>query len=105
VQGAEVKKGKASVTYKLRKDDSEHELDADVRAGGHRPAALHRGAGPGGAGHRDDEGRDQIKTDGSSHQRQGHLRDRRRDRRPDAGAQGEDEGMAVAEMLAGQRAM
>jgi dihydrolipoamide dehydrogenase len=29
VQGAEVKKGKASVTYRLRKDDSEHVIDAD----------------------------------------------------------------------------
>ncbi|MFD2740373.1 dihydrolipoyl dehydrogenase [Sulfitobacter aestuarii] len=30
VQGAEVAKGKAKVSYKLRKDDSEHELDADT---------------------------------------------------------------------------
>ncbi|MCC5987494.1 MAG: dihydrolipoyl dehydrogenase [Pararhodobacter sp.] len=29
VQGAEVKRGKASVSYKLRKDDSEHKIDAD----------------------------------------------------------------------------
>jgi len=39
VQGAEVKRGKASVTYKLRKDDSEHSLDADcvLVATGRRP--------------------------------------------------------------------
>jgi dihydrolipoamide dehydrogenase len=30
VQGAEAAKGKAKLTYKLRKDDSEHQLDADV---------------------------------------------------------------------------
>ncbi|MGR3496374.1 dihydrolipoyl dehydrogenase [Citreimonas sp.] len=30
VQGVEAAKGKATVTYKLRKDDSEHSLDADV---------------------------------------------------------------------------
>jgi len=30
VQGTEVKNQKAKVSYKLRKDDSEHELDADV---------------------------------------------------------------------------
>ena len=29
VQGAEVKRGKASLTYKLRKDDSEHKIEAD----------------------------------------------------------------------------
>jgi dihydrolipoamide dehydrogenase len=34
-----VKKGKATVTYKLRKDDSEHQLEADcvLVATGRRP--------------------------------------------------------------------
>ena len=39
VQSAEVSRSKAKLTYKLRKDDSEHELDADVvlLATGRRP--------------------------------------------------------------------
>jgi dihydrolipoamide dehydrogenase len=39
VQGAEVRKGKAAVTYKLRKDESEHTLEADcvLVATGRRP--------------------------------------------------------------------
>ena len=39
VQGAEVKRSKATVTYKLRKDESEHSLDADcvLVATGRRP--------------------------------------------------------------------
>ncbi len=39
VQGAEAKKGKASVSYKLRKDDSEHSIDTDcvLVATGRRP--------------------------------------------------------------------
>jgi dihydrolipoamide dehydrogenase len=39
VQGAEVKRGKASVTYQLRKDESEHSVDADcvLVATGRRP--------------------------------------------------------------------
>ena len=39
VQSAEVSRNKAKLTYKLRKDDSEHELDADVvlLATGRRP--------------------------------------------------------------------
>ena len=39
VQKTELKKGKASVTYKLRKDDSEHEIEADcvLLATGRRP--------------------------------------------------------------------
>ena len=46
VQGVEATKGKAKVTYKLRKDDSEHTARGRCRARRHGPQALHRRAGP-----------------------------------------------------------
>ncbi len=92
VQSAEPAEGATRVTYKLRKDDSEHTLDADVVlvATGRRPYI--EGVGVTELGvvadvARPDRGRRALADLGS-----GHLRARRCNRRPDAGAQGRGRG-------------
>lgn len=102
VQGVEATKTKAKVTYKLRKDDSEHTIDADVVlvATGRKPYTD--GLGLGDLGVKMSE-RGQIETD-----------DQWRTNMPGIYAIGdaiagpmlahkaEDEGMAAAEVIAGQ---
>ena len=102
VQGVKVSRGKAKVSYKLVKDDSEAELDVDVVlvATGRRPYTD--GLGLEGAGVEMTE-RGQVKTD--SHWRTsvpsiyaiGDVIDG-----PMLAHKAEDEGMAVAETIAGQ---
>jgi dihydrolipoamide dehydrogenase len=102
VQGAEVKNNKATVTYKLRKDDSEHTLQADtvLVATGRKPFTKGLGLEDLGVEISD---RGQIKTD--DHYRTniagiyaiGDAIDG-----PMLAHKAEDEGMAVAEGIAGQ---
>lgn len=102
VQGAEVKNSKATVTYKLRKDESEHTLQADtvLVATGRKPYT--KGLGLEELGVEISE-RGQIKTD--DHYRTnvagiyaiGDAIDG-----PMLAHKAEDEGMAVAEGIAGQ---
>ncbi len=101
VQSAEVTRGKAKVTYKLRKDESEHVLDADVVlvATGRRPYTAGLGLEALGV----EMERGMVKTDAQW-----------RTNVPGIYALGdvvagpmlahkaEDEGMAVAEVMAGQ---
>jgi dihydrolipoamide dehydrogenase len=102
VQGTEIKNNKATVTYKLRKDDSEHTLQADtvLVATGRKP--FTKGLGLEELGVAISE-RGQIKTD--DHYRTnvagiyaiGDVIDG-----PMLAHKAEDEGMAVAEGIAGQ---
>ena len=102
VQGTEIKNNKATVTYKLRKDDSEHTLQADtvLVATGRKP--FIKGLGLEELGVAISE-RGQIKTD--DHYRTnvagiyaiGDAIDG-----PMLAHKAEDEGMAVAEGIAGQ---
>ena len=102
VQGTEIKNNKATVTYKLRKDDSEHTLQADtvLVATGRKP--FTKGLGLEELGVAISE-RGQIKTD--DHYRTnvagiyaiGDAIDG-----PMLAHKAEDEGMAVAEGIAGQ---
>ena len=102
VQGTEIKNNKATVTYKLRKDDSEHTLQADtvLVATGRKP--FTKGLGLEDLGVAISE-RGQIKTD--DHYRTnvagiyaiGDAIDG-----PMLAHKAEDEGMAVAEGIAGQ---
>ncbi len=102
VQGTEIKNNKATVTYKLRKDDSEHTLQADtvLVATGRKPYT--KGLGLEALGVAISE-RGQIKTD--DHYRTnvagiyaiGDAIDG-----PMLAHKAEDEGMAVAEGIAGQ---
>ncbi|MBK5933275.1 dihydrolipoamide dehydrogenase [Rhodovulum imhoffii] len=102
VQGTEALKTKAKVTYKLRKDGSDHQIDADVVlvATGRKPYTM--GLGLDGLGVKLSD-RGQIVTD--SHYRTsveglyaiGDVIDG-----PMLAHKAEDEGMAVAEVLAGQ---
>ncbi|PVA07212.1 dihydrolipoyl dehydrogenase [Thalassorhabdomicrobium marinisediminis] len=103
VQGVETKGGKATVTYKLRKDDSEHSVDADtvLVATGRRPYTDGLGLDKLGVEMSD---RGQIKTD--AHYKTsidgiyaiGDCIDG-----PMLAHKAEDEGMACAEGLAGQK--
>ncbi|SLN26678.1 dihydrolipoyl dehydrogenase [Pseudooctadecabacter jejudonensis] len=103
VQGVEAKNNKATVTYKLRKDDSEATLDADVVlvATGRKPYTDGLGLADLGV---EMSGRGQIKTDG--HYKTsvegiyaiGDCIDG-----PMLAHKAEDEGMACAEGLAGQK--
>ena len=103
VQGVAVKGGKAKVTYKLRKDDSEHVEDADIVlvATGRRPYTD--GLGLDAIGVEMSE-RGQIKTDGhyatsvKGIYAIGDCIDG-----PMLAHKAEDEGMAIAEILAGQK--
>ena len=103
VQGVETKKGKAAVTYKLRKDDSEATIDADtvLVATGRRPFTDGLGLEALGV---EMSPRGQIKTDGHYKTNVdgiyaiGDAIDG-----PMLAHKAEDEGMACAEGLAGQK--
>ncbi|MEJ6404960.1 dihydrolipoyl dehydrogenase [Yoonia sp. 2307UL14-13] len=102
VQGVEVKRGKATVSYKLRKDDSDHEMTADtvLVATGRKPYTD--GLGLTDLGVEVSE-RGQIKTDARYATNVkgiyaiGDVIDG-----PMLAHKAEDEGMAVAEGIAGQ---
>ena len=102
VQGVAVKGGKATVTYKLRKDDSEHTVTADtvLVATGRKPYTKGLGL--------DDLGiemteRGQIKTDGRyATNIKGIYAIGDAIEGPMLAHKAEDEGMAVAECIAGQ---
>jgi len=102
VQGAEVKKDKASVTYKLRKDDSEHSIEADcvLLATGRKPYTDGLGLEALGVTLTK---RGQIETDAhyaTSVKGIHAIGDAITG--PMLAHKAEDEGMAVAEILAGQ---
>ncbi|MDD9920924.1 MAG: dihydrolipoyl dehydrogenase [Boseongicola sp.] len=102
VQKTEALKTKAKVTYKLRKDDSEHQIDADVVlvATGRKPYTDGLGLGPLGVELTD---RGQVKTD--DHWRtnvSGIYAIGDAITGPMLAHKAEDEGMAVAETIAGQ---
>ncbi|TDL91483.1 dihydrolipoyl dehydrogenase [Meridianimarinicoccus aquatilis] len=102
VQSVETMKTKAKVTYKLRKDDSEHTLDADtvLVATGRRPYTD--GLGLAGLGVKMSE-RGQIETDGHyATSVKGIYAIGDAITGPMLAHKAEDEGMAVAEIIAGQ---
>ncbi|SPH24844.1 Dihydrolipoyl dehydrogenase 3 [Defluviimonas aquaemixtae] len=101
VQGADVKRGKATVTYKLRKDDSEATLDADcvLVATGRRP--FTEGLGLDKLGVELEKG-GQVKTDGHfATNIKGIYAIGDAIAGPMLAHKAEDEGMALAEILAG----
>lgn len=103
VQGVEVKNNKAKVTYKLRKDDSEHVVDADVVlvATGRKPFVDGLGLAELGV---EMEPRGQIKTDGHwATSVKGIYAIGDAITGPMLAHKAEDEGMGVAETLAGQK--
>ncbi len=102
VQGVAVKGGKAKVTYKLRKDDSEHVMDADtvLVATGRKPYT--EGLGLDALGVEVSE-RGQVKTDGRyATNIKGIYAIGDAIDGPMLAHKAEDEGMAVAEGIAGQ---
>ncbi len=102
VQGVAVKGGKAKVTYKLRKDDSEHVMDADtvLVATGRKPYT--EGLGLDALGVEVSE-RGQVKTDGRyATNIKGVYAIGDAIDGPMLAHKAEDEGMAVAEGIAGQ---
>lgn len=102
VQGAEVKKNKASVTYKLRKDDSEHSIEADcvLLATGRKPYTDGLGLEALGVALTK---RGQIETDAHyATSVKGIYAIGDAITGPMLAHKAEDEGMAVAEILAGQ---
>jgi dihydrolipoamide dehydrogenase len=101
VQGAEVVKGKAKVTYRLRKDESEHVLDADVVlvATGRRPYTAGLGLEALGV----EMERGMVKTDAQWRTNiAGIYAIGDVVAGPMLAHKAEDEGMAVAEVMAGQ---
>ena len=102
VQGVSVKGGKATVTYKLRKDDSEHTLTADtvLVATGRRPFTDGLGLADLGV---EMEERGQIKTSHYATNINGIYAIGDAITGPMLAHKAEDEGMAVAELLAGQK--
>ncbi|SHF13246.1 dihydrolipoamide dehydrogenase [Litoreibacter ascidiaceicola] len=103
VQGVEVKNNKAKVTYKLRKDDSEHTEDADVVlvATGRKPFTDGLGLEALGVAM---EKRGQIKTDAHwATSVKGIYAIGDAITGPMLAHKAEDEGMGVAEVLAGQK--
>ncbi|EPX81598.1 dihydrolipoyl dehydrogenase [Litoreibacter arenae] len=103
VQGVDVKNNKAKVTYKLRKDDSEHTEDADVVlvATGRKPYTDGLGLEALGIAM---EKRGQIKTDAHwATSVKGIYAIGDAITGPMLAHKAEDEGMAVAEVLAGQK--
>jgi dihydrolipoamide dehydrogenase len=103
VQGVEVKNNKAKVTYKLRKDDSEHVEDADVVlvATGRKPFTDGLGLAELGV---ELEPRGQIKTDAHwATSVKGIYAIGDAIAGPMLAHKAEDEGMGVAEVLAGQK--
>lgn len=102
VQGAEVKKNKASVTYKLRKDDSEHSIEADcvLVATGRKPYTDGLGLEALGVALTK---RGQIETDAHyATSVKGVYAIGDAITGPMLAHKAEDEGMAMAEILAGQ---
>ncbi|PWR01364.1 dihydrolipoyl dehydrogenase [Meridianimarinicoccus roseus] len=102
VQGVETLKTKAKVTYKLRKDDSEHTIDADtvLVSTGRRPFTDGLGLADLGVKMTD---RGQIETDGHyATSVKGVYAIGDAIAGPMLAHKAEDEGMAVAEILAGQ---
>eukprot|EP00095_Tigriopus_kingsejongensis_P008563 snap_masked-scaffold2625_size13816-processed-gene-0.3 protein:Tk08563 transcript:snap_masked-scaffold2625_size13816-processed-gene-0.3-mRNA-1 annotation:"dihydrolipoamide dehydrogenase" len=102
VQGVETKNNKATVTYKLRKDDSEHTIDADtvLVATGRRPYTAGLGLEALGVEISD---RGQIKTDAKyATNVPGIYAIGDAIAGPMLAHKAEDEGMAVAEGIAGQ---
>ncbi len=102
VQGVTTKNNKASVTYKLRKDDSEHTVDADtvLVATGRRPYTEGLGLDTLGIAMTD---RGQIRTDGKyATNVAGIFAIGDAIEGPMLAHKAEDEGMAVAEGIAGQ---
>ncbi len=102
VQGAEVKRGKATVSYKLRKDDSEGSLEAEVVlvATGRKPYAEGLGLEALGV---EMEKRGQVKTDGHfATNIKGIYAIGDAIVGPMLAHKAEDEGMALAEILAGK---
>jgi dihydrolipoamide dehydrogenase len=103
VQGASVEGGKASVTYRLRKDDSEHRIEADcvLVATGRKP--FTDGLGLAALGVQMTK-RGQIATDGHyATNVPGLYAIGDVIEGPMLAHKAEDEGMAVAEILAGQK--
>ncbi|TDT76775.1 dihydrolipoamide dehydrogenase [Litoreibacter halocynthiae] len=103
VQGVDVKNNKAKVTYKLRKDDSEHTEDADVVlvATGRKPYTDGLGLEALGV---EMEKRGQIKTDAHwATSVKGIYAIGDAITGPMLAHKAEDEGMGVAEVLAGQK--
>ncbi len=103
VQGVETKGSKAKVTYKLRKDDSEHVEDADIVlvATGRKPFTDGLGLDALGVAMED---RGQIKTDGHwATSVKGIYAIGDAITGPMLAHKAEDEGMAVAETIAGQK--
>jgi len=103
VQGVETKNNKAKVTYKLRKDDSEHTVDADtvLVATGRKPYTTGLGLEALGVELSD---RGQIKTDGKyATNVAGIYAIGDAITGPMLAHKAEDEGMAVAEGIAGQQ--
>ena len=102
VQGVTVKGNKATVTYKLRKDDSEHQLTADtvLVATGRRPYTDGLGLAELGV---EMEERGQIKTNNYATNINGIYAIGDAITGPMLAHKAEDEGMAVAEILAGQK--
>ncbi|MCR9113191.1 MAG: dihydrolipoyl dehydrogenase [Rhodobacteraceae bacterium] len=102
VQSVDKTKTKAKVTYKLRKDDSEHTLDADtvLVATGRRPYTDGLGLDALGVEMTD---RGQIKTDGHWHTNvKGIYAIGDAIEGPMLAHKAEDEGMAAAEVIAGK---
>ncbi|MEZ5778785.1 MAG: dihydrolipoyl dehydrogenase [Paracoccaceae bacterium] len=101
VQRAEVKRGKATVTYKLKKDDSEVTLDADcvLVATGRRPYT--EGLGLKELGVEMEKG-GQVKTDHFATNIKGMYAIGDAITGPMLAHKAEDEGMALAEILAGK---
>ena len=102
VQGVAVKGGKATVSYKLRKDDSDHELTADtvLVATGRKPYTAGLGLKELGV---EMSERGQIKTDGRyATNVKGIYAIGDAIDGPMLAHKAEDEGMAVAEGIAGQ---
>ena len=103
VQGVTTKNNKATVTYKLRKDDSEHTIDADtvLVATGRRPYTAGLGLDALGVAMTE---RGQIKTDGHyATNVPGIFAIGDAIEGPMLAHKAEDEGMAVAEGIAGQK--
>ncbi len=101
VQGTSVKGGKAKVTYKLRKDDSEASLDADcvLVATGRKPFTQGLGLEALGVGM---EKRGQVATDHFATNIKGVYAIGDAITGPMLAHKAEDEGMALAAILAGQ---
>ncbi|KAA2314627.1 dihydrolipoyl dehydrogenase [Pseudooceanicola sediminis] len=102
VQGAEATKSKAKLTYKLRKDDSEHQLDADVVLVATGRRAFTDGLGLKDLGVEMTE-RGQVKTDDHwATNIKGVYAIGDAIIGPMLAHKAEDEGMAVAEVIAGK---